>query len=165
LHSLSNNHFNLARFGQIRRFPSREQPVDDFWRNPALARSIPFGQRRGPGFYINNADSRIVRRAQANAMLAQLAANVRGVPDERALAPQIFIGAFAAAPIRAPARHGRKFFIDINVFIRYCPRQRIYTLIVKKKRLRRKGRRSYSPITEERIDPASRLRFNSWLKS
>jgi hypothetical protein len=33
VNDLSNNHFNLMGFGQIRRFPSREQPVDDFGRN------------------------------------------------------------------------------------------------------------------------------------
>jgi len=33
VNDLSNNHFNLVGFGQIRRFPSREQPVDDFGRN------------------------------------------------------------------------------------------------------------------------------------
>jgi hypothetical protein len=69
------------RFGQIRRFPSRKQPIDDFRRNSALARAILLGQRFGPGFDINNVDSRIVRRGQTNAMLAQLAANVRGVPE------------------------------------------------------------------------------------
>jgi hypothetical protein len=78
--SLSNDQLNLMRFGQIGRFPSRNQPVDDFWRNYALARAILLCQRRGPGFDINNVDSRIVRGAQTNAMLAQLAANVRGVP-------------------------------------------------------------------------------------
>jgi hypothetical protein len=87
--SLSDNHLNLMRLGQIRRFPSRKQSVDDFRRNYALARAVLFGQRFGPGFDINYVDSRIVRGAQTNAMLAQLAANVRGVPDERLLAPQI----------------------------------------------------------------------------
>src|SRR5215470_2413155 len=37
--SLSNNQLNLTRFGQIRRFPSRNQPVDDFGRNTAFARA------------------------------------------------------------------------------------------------------------------------------
>jgi hypothetical protein len=77
---LSNNHFNLMRFGQIRRFPSREQPVDDFGRNSTLASDSVRPTLR-PRLR-HNADSRIVRRAQANAMLAQLAANVRGVPVE-----------------------------------------------------------------------------------
>jgi hypothetical protein len=76
--SLSNNQLNLMRFGQIRRFPSRKQPVDDFGRNYVIARAILLGQRRDPGFDINNVDSRIVRGVQTNAMLAQLAANVRG---------------------------------------------------------------------------------------
>src|SRR5215475_11650964 len=31
--TLSNDQLNLMRFGQIRRLPSRNQPVDYFWRN------------------------------------------------------------------------------------------------------------------------------------
>jgi hypothetical protein len=38
----SNDHLNLMRFGQIRRFPSRKQPVDDFRRDAELTRAILF---------------------------------------------------------------------------------------------------------------------------
>src|SRR5262245_53719368 len=51
----------------------------------------------------------------------------------------------------------RKFFVDINVFIRYCPRQRINTLIIKTNRLCRTSRLRRAPKMEERDEYSERL--------
>ena len=78
----SSNYFNHMRFSQIRWFPSRQQPIEDFMWNADLTRSILRGQAIRPGFNVNYTDSRVVGGAQINTMIAHPMADVGGIPDE-----------------------------------------------------------------------------------